>query len=241
MKCIRQLLLPGVVLWPNTPLKKQGMRMLPPMSEPTPMTAPAAPRMLPSPPEDTKTEDTPHVMKSFLGAEEVATWRQDETSFSFKDLSSLPLSSPGRTGCTSSRTGGCGTPATCTARWCWWRPEGRRQLSLAAPRGERRRRQRPPVWIPILWIRACLWEGTKSKQKTLTGWSEAAESCRRNVGVDVKRSIYPAGSRTPWRTVGRPEEEVCPPERLLLPSPPLWAYQPGPPPGGQPQTWRETS
>lgn len=43
--------LPGVVLWPNIPLKKQGMRMLPPMSEPMPMTEPAAPSMLPSPPE----------------------------------------------------------------------------------------------------------------------------------------------------------------------------------------------
>lgn len=43
---------PGVVLWPNIPLKKQGSRMLPPMSEPTPMTDPAAARMPPSPPAD---------------------------------------------------------------------------------------------------------------------------------------------------------------------------------------------
>ncbi len=46
-----ELLLPGVVLWPNIPLKKQGIRMLPPMSEPMPITAPAAPSILPSPPE----------------------------------------------------------------------------------------------------------------------------------------------------------------------------------------------
>lgn len=52
-----QCLLPGVVLWPNIPLKKQGIRMLPPMSEPTPMTEPAAPSMLPSPPEPRGTGD----------------------------------------------------------------------------------------------------------------------------------------------------------------------------------------
>lgn len=48
--------LPGVVLCPNIPLKKQGIRMLPPMSEPTPTTAPAAARMLPSPPEAERTQ-----------------------------------------------------------------------------------------------------------------------------------------------------------------------------------------
>lgn len=38
--------------------------------------------------------------------------------------------------------------------------------------------------------------GGKQK-KLLTGWSEVAASCRRNVGADVKRSTYPAGNRTP--------------------------------------------
>lgn len=49
---VARFLSPGVVLWPNIPLKKQGSRMLPPMSEPTPMTEPPPAKMLPSPPAD---------------------------------------------------------------------------------------------------------------------------------------------------------------------------------------------
>ena len=48
--------LPVVGLWPKTPLKKAGIRMLPPMSEPTPMTEQAAARTLPSPPAREKTQ-----------------------------------------------------------------------------------------------------------------------------------------------------------------------------------------
>lgn len=42
--------LPVVGLWPKIPLKKAGIRMLPPMSEPTPVTEQAAARTQPSPP-----------------------------------------------------------------------------------------------------------------------------------------------------------------------------------------------
>lgn len=48
--------LPAVGLWPKTPLKKAGIRMLPPMSEPTPMTEQAAAKTLPSPPTWEKTQ-----------------------------------------------------------------------------------------------------------------------------------------------------------------------------------------
>ena len=41
----------GVGLWPNMPQKKAGMRMLPPISEPIPMTDPADPIKAPSPPK----------------------------------------------------------------------------------------------------------------------------------------------------------------------------------------------
>lgn len=44
------LRLPGEGLCPKTPLKKAGMRMLPPISEPTPITEQAAARVQPSPP-----------------------------------------------------------------------------------------------------------------------------------------------------------------------------------------------
>lgn len=43
--------LPAVGLCPKMPLKKQGMRMLPPMSDPTPITEAPLPIILPSPPE----------------------------------------------------------------------------------------------------------------------------------------------------------------------------------------------
>lgn len=46
-----RILLPGVVLWPNIPQKKLGIRMLPPMSEPMPTTEPAAAIRLASPPQ----------------------------------------------------------------------------------------------------------------------------------------------------------------------------------------------
>lgn len=46
-----KFLSPVEVLWPNIPLKKAGIRMLPAMSEPMPMTAPAPARIEPSPPE----------------------------------------------------------------------------------------------------------------------------------------------------------------------------------------------
>lgn len=52
--------LPVVGLWPKTPLKKAGMRMLPPMSEPTPMTEQAAARTLPSPPAWEKIQQKTH-------------------------------------------------------------------------------------------------------------------------------------------------------------------------------------
>ena len=42
---------PGVGLCPKMPLKKAGMRMLPPTSDPTPITDPPPPTIPPSPPE----------------------------------------------------------------------------------------------------------------------------------------------------------------------------------------------
>ena len=42
-------------LWPKMPLKKEGMRMEPPMSEPMPKAEPAAPWRQPSPPEEPPT------------------------------------------------------------------------------------------------------------------------------------------------------------------------------------------
>lgn len=51
--------LPVVGLCPKTPLKKAGIRMLPPMSEPTPMTEQAAASTLPSPPAQEKTWHNP--------------------------------------------------------------------------------------------------------------------------------------------------------------------------------------
>ena len=39
-------------LWPNTPLKNEGSRMEPPMSEPRPRGEPPLPTAAPSPPED---------------------------------------------------------------------------------------------------------------------------------------------------------------------------------------------
>lgn len=48
-----------VGLWPKTPLKKAGIRMLPPMSEPTPITEQAAARTPPSPPAQEKIKQKP--------------------------------------------------------------------------------------------------------------------------------------------------------------------------------------
>ena len=39
-------------LWPNTPLKKAGRRIEPPMSVPSPIGEPPDPTAAPSPPED---------------------------------------------------------------------------------------------------------------------------------------------------------------------------------------------
>ena len=49
--CVLLLITPEEALWPKIPLKKAGIRMLPPISEPMPMTLPAPPTKLPSPPE----------------------------------------------------------------------------------------------------------------------------------------------------------------------------------------------
>ena len=43
--------MPPVGLWPNTPLKKAGMRIEPPTSEPSPIGEAPAPTIAPSPPE----------------------------------------------------------------------------------------------------------------------------------------------------------------------------------------------
>lgn len=57
--------LPVVGLWPKIPLKKAGIRMLPPMSEPTPMTEQAAARTPPSPPAWEETQQgTPQCKSS---------------------------------------------------------------------------------------------------------------------------------------------------------------------------------
>lgn len=48
---------PGVPLCPNMPLKKQGMRMLPPISDPIPITEPPLLRILPSPPSGRRVEE----------------------------------------------------------------------------------------------------------------------------------------------------------------------------------------
>ena len=42
----------AVALWPNTPLKKAGIRIEPPMSEPRPIGEPPDPTAAPSPPEE---------------------------------------------------------------------------------------------------------------------------------------------------------------------------------------------
>lgn len=55
---------PVVGLWPKTPLKKAGIRMLPPMSEPTPMTEQAAARTPPSPPAREKTREKPQAYRA---------------------------------------------------------------------------------------------------------------------------------------------------------------------------------
>ena len=51
--------------------------------------------------------------------------------------------------------------------------------------------------------------------------------------------VYPGGRRTLWPRVGLPVRAVGPPAPPLHRSPPRWACRPGPPPGGQRQTWME--
>ena len=43
---------PGEGLWPNTPLQKAGIRIEPPMSEPSPKGEAPLPMAAPSPPEE---------------------------------------------------------------------------------------------------------------------------------------------------------------------------------------------
>lgn len=54
------IVLPWVGLWPKMPQKKEGILMLPAMSEPIPMTAPAPARILPSPPDVNKGQHIEH-------------------------------------------------------------------------------------------------------------------------------------------------------------------------------------